>query len=253
MPKRERRGEAEQAGAGGGADEGEGADLHDVGARGGALADDDVELVVFQGHIELFFQNRLHTVNFVEEKHLALAQVGEDGGQVALDLKGGAGGLLEAHVQLIGNDGGESGFAQPRGPREKHVIQGLAAGFGGFEGDGELFLSFGLANELAQPAGAQFQFKALLLVGARGADQPFRGVVAGDSHAGRSLTGWGCACNREAHCPRFVNGRDRPAVDVYRRLHCRAVLDSRLADFKENRQGEEWLSTCNKRVRECCA
>jgi hypothetical protein len=60
-----------------------------VGARRRALADDDVELVVLEGGVELFFQHRLHAVDFVEEEHLALAQVGEDGGQVALDLQAG--------------------------------------------------------------------------------------------------------------------------------------------------------------------
>ena len=154
-----------------------------MGARRRALADDDVQLVVFEGGVELFFQHRLHAVNFVEEEHLALAQVGEDGGQVALNLQGRAGGLLEADVQLIGNDGGQRGFAQAGRAGEQHVIQGLAAGFGGFQSDGKLFLCFRLADELAQPAGAQFQFKALLFVGARGADQPFRRVVAGDGHA----------------------------------------------------------------------
>jgi len=63
------------------------------------------------------------------------------------------------------------------------VIQRLAAGFGGFQSDGELFFGFGLADELAQLAGAQFEFKSLLFVSARGADQPFRSVVAGDGHA----------------------------------------------------------------------
>jgi len=81
-----------------------------------------------------------------------------------------------------------------------------------------------LTDKLAQPAGAQFQLKALLLVGACGADQAFRGVVAGDGHAGKSLSGWSCACNREVRCPRFVNGRARPVHGVYRRLHCRTAL-----------------------------
>ena len=137
-------------------------------------------------------------MNFVKEEHLALAQVGEDGGQVALDLQGGAGGLLKAHVQLVGNDGGEGGLAEARRPEEEHVVEGLAAGFCGFQGDGKLLFRLGLADEFAEPAGAQFEFKALLFVGARGADQPFWGVVSGDGHAEGSLTVRGCGCNRQA-------------------------------------------------------
>ena len=72
------------------------------------------------------------------------------------------------------------------------MVEGFAAGFGRFQGDGELLFGFGLADELAQPAGAQFEFKALLFVGARGADQAFRRVVAGDGHAEEkcSLSQW---------------------------------------------------------------
>jgi len=164
-----------------------------VGAGGRALADDDVQLVVFQRGVELFFQHRLHSVDFVEEEHLALAQVGEDGGQVALDLQAPAGGLLEADVEFIGDNGGQGSFAQAGGAREKDVIEGLAAGFGGLQGDCKLFFCFGLADELAQPAGAQFELKALLFVGARGADQPFRSVSLAMAMLGKCS---GCGVRR---------------------------------------------------------
>ncbi len=80
----------------------------------GLLADDDVELVILKRGVKFFFEHRLHAMDFVEEKHLALAQVGEDGGKVALNLKRGAGGLLKSHVQFIRNNCGECGFAQTR-------------------------------------------------------------------------------------------------------------------------------------------
>jgi hypothetical protein len=69
------------------------------------------------------------------------------------------------------------------------VVEGLTAGFGGFKGDGQLFLGFGLADELAQPSRAQFELKALFFVGARGAYEAFWSVVAGNCHAGSSLAG----------------------------------------------------------------
>ena len=40
-----------------------------------------------------------------------------------------------------------------------------------------------------QPAGPEFEFKALLFVGARGADETFRSVVAGDGHAEEKCSG----------------------------------------------------------------
>ena len=130
-------------------------------------------------------------MNLVEEEHLALAQVGEDGSQVALNLQRRAGGLLEADVELIGDDGGEGGFAQARRPKEEHVIERLAAGFGGFKGDGELLFGFGLADEFSEPTRAQFEFKTLFFVSARCADQPFRSVIASDGHAASSVAGAG--------------------------------------------------------------
>ena len=75
-------------------------------------------------------------MDLVEEEDLALAQVGKDGGEVALDLQGGAGGLLEANVEFVGDDGGQSGLAQAGRAEEEDVVEGFAAGAGGFEGYG---------------------------------------------------------------------------------------------------------------------
>ena len=111
-----------------------------MGARRRALADDDVELVVFERGVELLFEHRLQAVDLVEEQHLLLAQVGQDGGQVALDLQRRAAGLLEADAQLVGDDGRQRRLAQPRRPEEQHVVQRFAAGLGRLERDGELLL-----------------------------------------------------------------------------------------------------------------
>ena len=78
---------------------------------------------------------------------------------VALDLQGRAGGLLEADGELVGNDGGERGFAQAGRAEKEDVVERLAAGFGGFEGDGELLLGFLLPNEFGEAGGAQLEFE----------------------------------------------------------------------------------------------
>ena len=59
-----------------------------MGARTGALADDDVEFVVLECGVELFFEDGLEAVDFVEKQHLALADVGQDGGEIALNMEG---------------------------------------------------------------------------------------------------------------------------------------------------------------------
>jgi len=107
-----------------------------VGAGRGPLADDDVELVVFERCVELFFEDGLEAVDLIEEEHLALADIGEDGGEVALNLESRTGGLLKAHVELVGNDGCEGGLSQSRRAEEENMIESLAAGVGGLKSNG---------------------------------------------------------------------------------------------------------------------
>lgn len=125
-----------------------------MGAGRGAGADHDVELVVLERGVEFFFHDGLEAVDLVEEEDLAGLEVGEDGGHVSLDLQGGAGGLLEGYVELVGNDGGEGGFTEAGRAEEEDVVEGFAAGLGGFEGDGQLLFGFGLADELGEAFGA---------------------------------------------------------------------------------------------------
>ena len=110
-------------------------------------------------------------MDLVEEEDLAFAQVGEDGGEVSLDLQGWAGGLLEADFKLVGDDGGEGGFAQAWGPEEEDVVEGFLAGASGFESDGELFFGFGLADEFLEAAGAELELEGVLFGGAGGRDE----------------------------------------------------------------------------------
>jgi hypothetical protein len=97
-------------------------------------------------------------VDLVEEEDLALAQVGEDGGEVSLDLQGWAGGLLEADFKLVGDDGGEGGFAQAGRAEEKDVVEGFAAGFGGLA---SCSFAFSWPMNSARRVGRSFSSNAL--------------------------------------------------------------------------------------------
>ena len=55
-------------------------------ASGRSLPDDDVELVVLERGVQLFLEHRLQAVDLVQEEHLLFAQIGKDGGEVALYL-----------------------------------------------------------------------------------------------------------------------------------------------------------------------
>ena len=67
------------------ADKRERPNLHHMRSRRRSLPNDDVQLVVLERGVELLFQHRLQAVNFIEKKHLPLAQVGQYRRQVALD------------------------------------------------------------------------------------------------------------------------------------------------------------------------
>src|SRR5690606_1855031 len=64
-------------------DEGEAGKIDLDGARRGPLADDEVELKVLHGRIEDFLHRRIETVDFVDEEHVALLEVGEQRRQIA--------------------------------------------------------------------------------------------------------------------------------------------------------------------------
>ena len=159
MPKRERSGAESSPARVVAADEGERPHLDGVGARRRPLPDDDVKLVVLQRRVQQLLQRRLQAVDFVDEQHLPLAQVGEDGRQVALDLQRRPRGLLEGHAQLVGDDVGQRRLAQPRRPVEQHVVERLAARLGGLDGDLEVVLDLLLPDELAQPLRTQLQLE----------------------------------------------------------------------------------------------
>ena len=81
------QGRGQQAGAGGGADQGERRQVEPDRARRRPLADHQVELVVLHRRIEDLLDRRLQPVDLVDEQHVARLQVGEDGGEVAGALR----------------------------------------------------------------------------------------------------------------------------------------------------------------------
>ena len=147
-PVAQRRGQ--QAGAGGGADQGEGRQVDAHAARRRALADDQVELEVLHRRVEHFLDRRLQAVDLVDEQDVARLQVGQDGGQVAGALDHRPGGGAEPDPQLAGDDLGQRGLAEAGRAVQQHVVQRLAAGAGGLDEDAEVFPGRSLADELRQ-------------------------------------------------------------------------------------------------------
>ncbi len=145
----------DEAGAGGGADEGEPGQVEPDGSGRRALAQHDVELEVLHGRVEDLLDGPREAVDLVDEQHVALVEAGEDGSQVAGALERGARGDLQADLHLGGDDAGQGGLAQAGRPGEQQVVGGLAAPAGGLEDDPEVLLELGLADELVERVGPQ--------------------------------------------------------------------------------------------------
>ena len=158
----ERRGE--QAGAGGGADQREGRQLERDHARAGAGADRDRELAVLHRGIERLLHRAREPVDLVDEEDAARLERGEEGGDVGLALERGPGGLDEVDLELGRHDLGQRGLAEAGRAGEQDVVERVAAGAGGADGDLELGLQRLLADELVEPARAQRDVE--LVVGA---------------------------------------------------------------------------------------
>ena len=167
----QRRGQ--QAGAGGGADQGEGRQVDAHGTRRRSLADDQVELEVFHGGIEHFLDGRLQPVDLIDEQDVPGLEVCQDCGEIAGPLDDGAGGGAEADAELAGDDLGEGGLAEAGGAVEQDVVEGfggvfLPAGAGGFDEDGEVLAGGLLADEFGEGLGPQGGFGGVFLAAGGG-------------------------------------------------------------------------------------
>ena len=111
-------------------------------------------------------------MDLVQEEHLPLAQVGEDGGEIALNLQRRAGSLLEAYAELVRDDSRERRLAESRRPEQQYVVHGLAARLRRFQRNRELLLRLLLPDELGQPARPQLQLKRGIVVETACGDQP---------------------------------------------------------------------------------
>ncbi len=100
------QGRGEQAGAGRRPDEGERRQLEGDGGGPGPLADDHVDAEVLHGHVQHLLGGPGHAVDLVEEEDLALLEGGQDRGEVAGVLDGGAGGDPDGRAHLGGDDHG---------------------------------------------------------------------------------------------------------------------------------------------------
>ena len=94
-------------------------------------------------------------MNLVYKEDVVLRQIGEQRGQIAGLLNGGAGGDADIDPHLVGNDAAEGGFTQAGRAVKQNVVQGLAPHFGGLDKDLQVALGLLLPDILPQGLGAQ--------------------------------------------------------------------------------------------------
>ncbi len=119
------------------------------------LADDDVELEVLHRRVEDLLDDARQSVDLVDEQHVAVAELGEDRGQVAGTFERRTGGDVHVHAHLDGDDAGQAGLAEPGRAGQQQVVGRLAAHLGCLEHDREMLFQLALTDELAQPSRPQ--------------------------------------------------------------------------------------------------
>ena len=187
VPQRTRQ----QAGPGGGADQGEARDLQRDGGRAGTLADHDVDPEVLHGQVEHLLGRPGHPVDLVEEEDLALDQTGQDRGQIAGVLDGRAAGDPQRGRHLAGDDHGQGRLAQARRAGQQHVVGYAAAVPRRLEHQPELVADPRLTLELGQGRRPQRRLGGPLVGIGVGPDQGRELLVAELTH--RLLPGQGSA------------------------------------------------------------
>ena len=162
----------DRAGAGGGAHQREAGQVEADRPGRGALAQHDVELEVLHRRVEDLLDRAGQAVDLVDEQHVALVELGEDGGQVAGPLERRARGDLQVGAQLGGDDAGQRRLAQAG--RARRTAGGRAAWprrRAASSTIAEVLLELGLAHEVGQPPGPQRGLGRRLLGARTGVEQ----------------------------------------------------------------------------------
>ena len=135
-------------------------------ARGGALAEDDVEPEVLERRVEDLLGGAVQPVDLVHEQDVARLEGGQDRCDVLL-LERRAGDGAQADAELLADDLGERRLPEPRRPGEEDVVERVVPAAGGLERDPQLLLDPLLADEVVEAPGAERALR-LVLVGRKG-------------------------------------------------------------------------------------
>ena len=157
----------QKPGARGGADQRELGEIDLHRARRRPLADDQIELKILHRRIEDFLDRRIEPVDFVDEQHVALFEIGQQRREIAGlgDHRARRGAEIDA--ELARHDLRQRGLAEPRRADEQHVIERLAPRPRRLDEHAEILARLLLADELGQAAADAASLPPHLRRGAR--------------------------------------------------------------------------------------
>ena len=92
-------------------------------AGAGALADNDVELIILHGRIQHLLYDPVQTMDLVDEQNIPVLEIREDGGQITGAFENRAGRGLDFHTKLVSDDVRKRGLTETRRSAEQHVIE----------------------------------------------------------------------------------------------------------------------------------
>ena len=128
-------------------------DPHRAGRR--PFANDQIKLKILHRRVEHLFDHRVHTVNFVDEKHIPCLKIGEDRREITRLGQNGPGGHFEIHPQLAGHDLRQCGFPETRRAVKKHMIHRLFAAARALDKDPQVGPGIFLPDKFVQSLWAQ--------------------------------------------------------------------------------------------------
>ena len=152
-----------------GADDGDLLDLESHGSRAGALAEHDVEREVLHRGIQDLLHDMAEPMDLVDEQHVALAEAGEHGGEVAGALDRRAGGRANLRTHLRRDDVRQRRLAEARRAVQQDVVDRLGPMLRSVDQDRQVLLDPILAGELVEPSRPNGRLECELLLRDRGA------------------------------------------------------------------------------------
>ena len=116
----------------------------------GPFADHDVQLEIFHGRIQHFFDDGRKTVDLVDEQDVAGLQVGQQRGEIAGTLEHRPGSTLDGNAHFLGDDIRQGRLAQPRRTEDQRMVERLLAAARGMDEQLHLLAHAGLADVVGQ-------------------------------------------------------------------------------------------------------